>query len=93
MAIKQIKTNGTAKGGSNGITNGGSNGASTGASNGSAASVPMSGATKLRQKLFETDDLIVCPGVYDGLSARIALDLGFEAMYMVRYPIPFHINC
>lgn len=85
MAIKQIKTNGTA--------NGDTNGTSNGASNGTDTAVPMSGATKLRQKLFETDDLIVCPGVYDGLSARIALDLGFEAMYMVCYPIPFHINC
>lgn len=43
----------------------------------------MSGAVKLRQMLQESNDLIVCPGVYDGLSARIALDLGFEAMYMV----------
>ncbi|KAI7971284.1 hypothetical protein EIK77_007338 [Talaromyces pinophilus] len=32
--------------------------------------------------LNETDELIVCPGVYDGLSARIALQLGFSAMYM-----------
>lgn len=45
--------------------------------------VPISGATKLRRMLNETDELIVCPGVYDGLSARIALQLGFSAMYMV----------
>ncbi|GAM42618.1 carboxyphosphonoenolpyruvate phosphonomutase [Talaromyces pinophilus] len=44
--------------------------------------VPISGATKLRRMLNETDELIVCPGVYDGLSARIALQLGFSAMYM-----------
>lgn len=43
----------------------------------------MSGAAKLRHMLQESNDLIVCPGVYDGLSARIALNLGFEAMYMV----------
>lgn len=43
----------------------------------------MSGAAKLRQMLQETNNLIVCPGVYDGLSARIALSLGFEALYMV----------
>lgn len=45
--------------------------------------VPISGATKLRRMLNETDELIVCPGVYDGLSARIAMQLGFSAMYMV----------
>ena len=43
----------------------------------------MSGAAKLRHMLQDPNDLIVCPGVYDGLSARIALNLGFEAMYMV----------
>lgn len=65
------KTNGTDG------TNGGPNETAT-------TSTPMSGATKLCQKLRETSSLIVCPGVYDGLSARIALNLGFEAMYMVR---------
>ena len=40
-------------------------------------------ATKLRRRLEDTQDLIVCPGVYDGFSARIALSVGFEAMYMV----------
>lgn len=45
--------------------------------------LPASGATKLRKMLFETEELIVCPGVYDGLSARTAIELGFSAMYMV----------
>lgn len=45
--------------------------------------LPISGATKLRRMLNETEDLIICPGVYDGLSARIAMDLGFNALYMV----------
>ena len=27
--------------------------------------------------------MIVCPGVYDGFSARIALSVGCDAMYMV----------
>ena len=40
-------------------------------------------ATKLKRRLEETKDLIVCPGVYDGFSARIALSVGFDAMYMV----------
>ncbi|KAI1180713.1 putative carboxyphosphonoenolpyruvate phosphonomutase [Nemania sp. FL0916] len=43
---------------------------------------PMSGAKKLRKMLFETNELIICPGVYDGLSARTAIELGFNAMYM-----------
>ena len=41
-------------------------------------------ATKLKRRLEDTQDLIVCPGVYDGFSARIALSVGFDAMYMVR---------
>ena len=40
-------------------------------------------ATKLKRILEETKDLIVCPGVYDGFSARIALSVGFDTMYMV----------
>ncbi|PFH59815.1 hypothetical protein XA68_11863 [Ophiocordyceps unilateralis] len=43
---------------------------------------PSSGATKLRKMLLETNELIVCPGVYDGLSARTAIELGFDALYM-----------
>jgi hypothetical protein len=49
---------------------------------------PASGATKLRRMLFETNELIVCPGVYDGLSARTALELGFKGLYMVRRSPP-----
>jgi hypothetical protein len=40
-------------------------------------------ASKLRRMLKDSRDLIVCPGVYDGLSARIAMELGFKGMYMV----------
>lgn len=40
-------------------------------------------ATTLKRRLEDTKDLIVCPGVYDGFSARIALSVGFDAMYMV----------
>jgi hypothetical protein len=50
-------------------------------------SEPNSGAKKLRKMLFETEELIICPGVYDGLSARTAIELGFNAMYMVRNSI------
>lgn len=45
---------------------------------------PFSGAKKLRHLLENTDELVVCPGVYDGLSARTAMELGFKSLYMVR---------
>lgn len=48
---------------------------------------PFSGAKKLRWLLENTDELIVCPGVYDGLSARTAIELGFKSLYMVRHTI------
>jgi hypothetical protein len=44
------------------------------------------GASKLRRILKDTNELIICPGVYDGLSARVAMELGFKAMYMVYEP-------
>ncbi len=44
----------------------------------------LSGARKLRKMIEDTNELVVCPGVYDGLSARTAIELGFNAMYMVR---------
>ena len=40
-------------------------------------------ATRLKRQLDTTKELIVCPGVYDGFSARIALQVGFDALYMV----------
>lgn len=42
--------------------------------------VPAS--TRLRQLLKTPGHLIACPGVYDGFSARIALEVGFDALYM-----------
>jgi hypothetical protein len=53
-----------------------------------------SSATRLRNNLETGAGLIVCPGVYDGLSARIALDVGFDALYMVRPPLyaPFPLR-
>ncbi|KAH8698857.1 Pyruvate/Phosphoenolpyruvate kinase-like domain-containing protein [Talaromyces proteolyticus] len=38
-------------------------------------------ATKLRRKL-ESGEFILAPGVYDGFSARIALEVGFDVIYM-----------
>lgn len=45
-------------------------------------------AAKLRAQLAEKDSIIVCPGVQDGLSARVCLDEGFENLYMVRFDCP-----
>jgi len=39
-------------------------------------------ASKLRE-LLTGGEIITCPGVYDGLSARIALNTGFKILYMV----------
>ncbi|KAI0843535.1 Phosphoenolpyruvate/pyruvate domain-containing protein [Hypoxylon sp. FL0890] len=39
-------------------------------------------ATKLRQMLADPDKIVVCPGVHDGLTARVALNVGFDALYM-----------
>lgn len=51
---------------------------------------PFSGAKKLRHILENTNELIVCPGVYDGLSARTAMELDFKALYMVGHMPPLH---
>ncbi|KAK1779234.1 Pyruvate/Phosphoenolpyruvate kinase-like domain-containing protein [Copromyces sp. CBS 386.78] len=39
-------------------------------------------AARLRAQLFDSDELIVCPGVQDGLSARVCLQQGFKNLYM-----------
>ncbi|KAL4939954.1 hypothetical protein BDV06DRAFT_230745 [Aspergillus oleicola] len=43
---------------------------------------PLPPATRLRQLLAEKD-IVVAPGVYDGFSARITLEVGFDCLYMV----------
>lgn len=42
----------------------------------------LPGSTRLRNLIANHVKIIVCPGVYDGLSARIALSLGFDGLYM-----------
>jgi 2-methylisocitrate lyase-like PEP mutase family enzyme len=42
---------------------------------------PESPAAKLRGMLAE--GMVVCPGVYDGFTARLALNAGFKVLYMV----------
>lgn len=39
----------------------------------------------LRAQLADPEKTIVCPGVYDGLTARMALKAGFDCLYMVSY--------
>lgn len=38
---------------------------------------------RLRELLRQDDHITICPGVYDGLTARIALREGFQCLYMV----------
>ncbi|KAF4308281.1 Isocitrate lyase/phosphorylmutase [Botryosphaeria dothidea] len=42
----------------------------------------LPGSKKLRRLLEGSDHLIVCPGVFDGFSARVAMSVGFEGLYM-----------
>jgi len=41
-----------------------------------------SAAARLRELLAEEGKIIVCPGVYDGFTSRIALNAGFNCLYM-----------
>lgn len=45
---------------------------------------PKAASTILREYLADADKMIVCPGVYDGFTARMALKAGFDSLYMVR---------
>jgi methylisocitrate lyase len=54
---------------------------------GSVGSPPHeTAATKLRKLISSPGPIILAPGVYDGFSARIALSVGFDTIYMVRAP-------
>ena len=48
--------------------------------------VYLSAATKLRRIVEDPNAFLMCPGVYDGFSARIALQVGFDGLYMVCPP-------
>ncbi|KAJ7590616.1 Phosphoenolpyruvate/pyruvate domain-containing protein [Mycena floridula] len=43
---------------------------------------PIRGSTRLRKLLEDPKHLVVAPGVFDGMTARSALGVGFEALYM-----------
>lgn len=47
----------------------------------------MPAATRLRQ-LISGKEIVIAPGVYDGFSARIAQEVGFDCLYMVQHPHP-----
>ena len=49
----------------------------------SSLNTSLSPATRFKHRLRNTNELVVCPGVYDGLSARVAMAVGFPTMYMV----------
>jgi len=41
-------------------------------------------AAGLRARILDpASRIVVCPGVYDGITARVALQAGFDALYMV----------
>ncbi|KIW26590.1 uncharacterized protein PV07_09672 [Cladophialophora immunda] len=42
----------------------------------------MTAAARLRGYLADPSKTLMCPGVYDGLSARMALQEGFDCLYM-----------
>jgi 2-methylisocitrate lyase-like PEP mutase family enzyme len=56
---------------------------SVGQTNG-AGDKPVTAVQKLRNMLADPEKFIVCPGVYDGFTARIALQEGVDCLYMVR---------
>ncbi|OQV02237.1 hypothetical protein CLAIMM_07471 [Cladophialophora immunda] len=39
-------------------------------------------ASILRDMINDPEKIVVCPGVFDGYTARIALSIGFDALYM-----------
>lgn len=43
---------------------------------------PMTAVARLRELLADTSKIIIAPGVYDGLTARIALAENFSCLYM-----------
>ncbi|TVY27123.1 Carboxyvinyl-carboxyphosphonate phosphorylmutase [Lachnellula hyalina] len=44
--------------------------------------INMTAVARLRELLAQEDKIVVCPGVYDGFTARIALSAGFDCLYM-----------
>lgn len=53
----------------------------------------ITAAGRLRQLLSDSSHTVVAPGVYDGISARIAIAQGFECLYMVSGDSCLHDDC
>ena len=51
--------------------------------NGNGAQAKITPGARLRQLLADKDKIVVAPGVYDGFSARVAHEVGFDCIYMV----------
>lgn len=49
------------------------------------APAQIKGAAKLRELIANPEKIVVAPGVHDGLTARMALNVGFDALYMVSF--------
>lgn len=49
-------------------------------------------ATRLR-RMLNKEEIIVAPGVYDGFSARIAHEVGFDCIYMVNHASQTYLLC
>ncbi|ERF76466.1 hypothetical protein EPUS_06128 [Endocarpon pusillum Z07020] len=47
------------------------------------------GQAKLREWLADTQKVIVCPGIYDGLTARVALAQGFKCLHLRSAAVRF----
>ena len=45
----------------------------------------MSAAATLRKLLAREGEIVASPGVYDGVTARLALNAGFDTLYMVTH--------
>jgi len=53
--------------------------------NDTSGNLNMTAVQKLRAMLADPDKFITCPGVYDGFTARIALQEGVDCLYMVSF--------
>ncbi|EXJ83388.1 methylisocitrate lyase [Capronia coronata CBS 617.96] len=43
---------------------------------------PLVGAQRLREMLKDPSKAVICPGVFDGFTARLAVAAGYDALYM-----------
>ena len=50
--------------------------------NGHSPPKPLTGGARLRQLLSDPSKTVIAPGVYDGITARLAINSGAECLYM-----------